>query len=96
LRKSGRHGKHQDCCHPAGKPFESHDISPSLSFGQTTLNATRLFRDPGAPCSERDAHDQCFSKKVENHALSVAIHYMHYNYCRIQKTLRVNPAMAAG
>jgi len=55
-----------------------------------------LFRDPGAPCSERDAHDQCFSKKVENHALSVAIHYMHYNYCRIQKTLRVNPAMAAG
>jgi hypothetical protein len=37
-----------------------------------------------------------FSKKVENHALSVALHYMHYNLCRIHKTLRVTPAMAAG
>ena len=37
-----------------------------------------------------------FSKKVENHALSVALHYMHYNFARIHKTLRVTPAMAAG
>jgi len=37
-----------------------------------------------------------FSKKVENHALSVALHYMHYNICRIHKSLRVTPAMAAG
>ncbi len=37
-----------------------------------------------------------FSKKIENHALSVALHYMHYNFCRIHKTLRVTPAMAAG
>ena len=37
-----------------------------------------------------------FSKKIENHALSVALHYMHYNFARIHKTLRVTPAMAAG
>jgi hypothetical protein len=37
-----------------------------------------------------------FSKKVENHALSVALHYMHYNFCPIHKTLRITPAMAAG
>jgi IS1 family transposase len=37
-----------------------------------------------------------FSKKLENHALSVALHYMNYNFCRIHKTLRVTPAMAAG
>jgi hypothetical protein len=37
-----------------------------------------------------------FSKKVENHALSVALHCMNYNFCRIHKTLRVTPAMAAG
>jgi hypothetical protein len=37
-----------------------------------------------------------FSKKIENHALSVALHYLHYNFCRIHKTLRVTPAMAAG
>jgi IS1 family transposase len=37
-----------------------------------------------------------FSKKVENHAYSVAIHYMHYNFCRVHQTLRVTPAMEAG
>ena len=37
-----------------------------------------------------------FSKKVENHAHAVAIHYMHYNFARIHKTLQITPAMAAG
>lgn len=37
-----------------------------------------------------------FSKKVENHAYAVALHYMHYNFGRIHKTLRVTPAMQAG
>ena len=26
------------------------------------------------------------SKKLMNQALSVALHYMHYNFCRIHKT----------
>jgi len=37
-----------------------------------------------------------FSKKVENHAHAIALHFMYYNYVRIHKTLRVTPAMAAG
>ena len=37
-----------------------------------------------------------FSKKVQNHAAAVALHFMHYNFCRIHQTLRVTPAMAAG
>lgn len=37
-----------------------------------------------------------FSKKIENHKHSVALHFMHYNFCRIHKTLRVTPAMEAG
>jgi IS1 family transposase len=37
-----------------------------------------------------------FSKKVENHAAMVAIHFLYYNFGRIHKTLRVTPAMAAG
>ena len=37
-----------------------------------------------------------FSKKVENHAAMVAIHFLYYNFGRIHKTLRVAPAMAAG
>jgi IS1 family transposase len=31
-----------------------------------------------------------FSKKIENHVASLAIHYMHYNF------VRITPAMAAG
>ncbi len=37
-----------------------------------------------------------FSKKVHNHECSVALHFMHYNFGRIHKTLRVTPAMEAG
>jgi IS1 family transposase len=37
-----------------------------------------------------------FSKKLENHGHMVALYFMHYNYCRIHKTLRVTPAMQSG
>ncbi|MFZ3199647.1 MAG: DDE-type integrase/transposase/recombinase [Candidatus Acidiferrales bacterium] len=37
-----------------------------------------------------------FSKKVENHLYAIAIHFMHYNFCRVHQTLRVTPAMEAG
>ena len=37
-----------------------------------------------------------FSKKLENHAHAVALHYTHYNWCRIHKILRVTPAIEAG
>ena len=37
-----------------------------------------------------------FSKKQENHAHAAAIHFLHYNFARIHKTLRITPAMAAG
>ena len=37
-----------------------------------------------------------FSKKLDNHAASVALHYMHYNFARVHQTLRVTPAMQAG
>lgn len=37
-----------------------------------------------------------FSKKVENHAHAIALHFMYYNFGRIHKTLRVTPAMEAG
>jgi hypothetical protein len=37
-----------------------------------------------------------FSKKLANHEAAVALHFMHYNFCRIHQRLRVTPAMAAG
>ena len=36
-----------------------------------------------------------FSKKVENHAAAISLHFMHYNFARIHQTLRITPAMAA-
>ncbi len=47
-----------------------------------------------------------FSKKVENLAHAVSLHFMHYNFCRIHQSLTITredgrrikrtPAMAAG
>jgi IS1 family transposase len=37
-----------------------------------------------------------FSKKVDNHKAALALYFMHYNFARIHKTLRVTPAMEAG
>ena len=38
-----------------------------------------------------------FSKKIENHTHSVALHFMYYNFCRQHKSLnKISPAMAAG
>jgi IS1 family transposase len=37
-----------------------------------------------------------FSKKIEMHMHAVSLHFMHYNFARIHKTLKVTPAMQAG
>jgi len=38
-----------------------------------------------------------FSKKVENHAAAVSLHFFHYNFCRVHTlTLKTTPAVAAG
>jgi len=37
-----------------------------------------------------------FSKKLENLKAALALHFAHYNFCRVHSSLRVTPAMAAG
>ncbi|MDH4248013.1 MAG: IS1 family transposase [Deltaproteobacteria bacterium] len=37
-----------------------------------------------------------FSKKLENHVHAFSMFAMHYNFCRIHKSLGVTPAMEAG
>jgi IS1 family transposase len=37
-----------------------------------------------------------FSKSLEHHKSALAIHFVHYNFCRIHSTIRVTPAMEAG
>jgi IS1 family transposase len=37
-----------------------------------------------------------FSKKIENLAAAVSLHYMYYNFGRYHQTIQMTPAMAAG
>lgn len=37
-----------------------------------------------------------FSKSLPSHKHSLALHFTHYNFCRIHQTLRCTPAMEAG
>lgn len=37
-----------------------------------------------------------FSKKLDNHIHALALYFAFYNFCRIHKSLKVTPAMAAG
>lgn len=53
--------------------------------------------------SEVNSDNRCFtrltnafSKKIENHEASIALHFMYYNFVKMHKTLKCTPAMAAG
>jgi IS1 family transposase len=37
-----------------------------------------------------------FSKKLEMHFAAVSLHFLHYNFARVHKTIKVTPAMQAG
>jgi hypothetical protein len=37
-----------------------------------------------------------FSKKIQNHAHAMALHFLYYNFVRIHQTLKMTPAMASG
>lgn len=37
-----------------------------------------------------------FSKKLANHIHMLSLYFVHYNFCRIHKSLKVTPAMEAG
>lgn len=37
-----------------------------------------------------------FSKKWENLKAALALYFAYYNFCRVQRTIRVTPAMQAG
>lgn len=71
----------------AGNPDQKH-ISTSLVERQNLtmrMSMRRFTRLTNA-----------FSKKKENLEAAVALHFAHYNFVRVHKTLRVSPAMAAG
>ena len=71
----------------AGNPDQAH-ISTSLVERQNLtmrMSMRRFTRLTNA-----------FSKKIENLQAAVSLHFCHYNFVRLHKTIRTTPAMAAG
>lgn len=60
----------------------SHIERQNLSIRMGTRRFTRL--------------TNAFSKKFENHCAAIMLWFAFYNFCRVHKTLRMTPAMAAG
>jgi hypothetical protein len=53
------------------------------------------FSGESARRTKSTIHSVAFSKKTQNHAHMMAIYFMHYNFVRIHKILKVTPAMTA-
>ena len=52
---------------------------------------------PGHLHARREALSRAaVAPAMDNHKAGIALHYMHYNFARIHKTLRVTSAMEAG
>ena len=89
---SGRKYSPGECCGTRRRIIEGHpdkrDISTSyverqnLSMRMGMRRFTRL--------------TNAFSKKTEKLIAALHLYFVHYNFCRVHKTLRVTPAMEAG
>ena len=77
---------------PNSHPLTSFKPAELMSFytGAHTENTLHRFQDRLTRLTNG------FSKKVEHHACQVALHFMHCNFGRIHKMLRMTPAIVAG
>jgi IS1 family transposase len=81
-----------ECCGSVKTPIEGRPDEKHISTSYAERQNLSMRMGPRRFTRLTNA----FSKKAENHAHSVAIYFMHYNFVRIHQTLRCTPAMAAG
>jgi hypothetical protein len=85
---------------PACKSFQVASPLPLSSKRRRPALRRPCLATPTGPLPQRGARapsfTNAFSKKMENHAHAMALHFLYYNFVRIHKTLKTSPAMAAG
>jgi transposase len=83
---------------PGGKPWRQEDRGHRQPRYPARLNVKRRARQPfdpdGQPAFTRLT--DAFPKKIDNHLHALGLFFLHYNFARIHKSLKVTPAMAAG
>jgi hypothetical protein len=47
-------------------------------------------------CKRLTRRTYAFSRKWDNLKAALALHFAHYNFCRVHGSLRITPAMEAG
>jgi IS1 family transposase len=90
----GPEGKYSpgECCSAyqeivKGNPNDKHTSTSFVERQNLTLRMQ---------CRRFTRLTNAFSKKLKSLQDAVALHFMHYNFCRIHQTLRCTPAMKAG
>jgi len=77
-----------------GRPDWAH-ISTSLIERQNLTMRMSMRRFTRLTNAFSNRLTNAFSKKVENLRAAVSLHFAHYNFVRVHRTLRVTPAMEA-
>jgi integrase len=86
LRLHEKGGKHHEMpCH--------HALAEEL---RAYIDAAGIAEDRKGYMRRFTRLTNAFTKKAENHAHAVALHFMHYNFCKIHMSLKSTPAMRAG
>lgn len=93
---------------PAPGPERKYSPGECIGARKEVVTGNPDMRHVSTSCAERNnlnirMHSRrmtrltnAFSKKVENHAHAMALHFLYYSFVRVHKTLRMTPAMAAG